>query len=257
MELVKGEATQTKELKAKAKLYFEKIVEGGGMASRGSMMIGFYAYRMKVESLFQVQGFEDENAARIASGVGESTWYANIRLAEQFKDLPEVRFVAMKQANAKQLARLPESKRYDSMWTRQAEVEKIEVFEAKIEVEVNGKASEVDTREISTSMKVSMPASRKALIESKAAIYAENHGIDKTDIGKAIEMSLVETTDGGTLTQAIGNTLQRFREVKDVIFSNLSAEEMVTKIDTLADEAILELEDILKHKKEQEHTEAA
>ena len=99
-----SETEEIKRRKAVAKEHFDAIKEAGALHSTTSMRIGYHAYRLKAENLFGVLGFADENEARVAAGVGESTWYANIRLAEQFKDLPEKRFVAMKQANAKALA---------------------------------------------------------------------------------------------------------------------------------------------------------
>jgi hypothetical protein len=243
-----SEAEQIKKIKAEAKEHFEAIRLAQESNSRSSMVIGFHAYRMKINKLFQVIGFETEDDARKAAGVGESTWYANIRLAEQFKELPEKQFVSMKQANAKALADLPESKRLSTEWIRMAAVEKIEIFAEKCDHEMNGKARASDTKERSTTLKeVSVPASRKTVIVQKAKLYAEQHGIEP-DTGKAIEMALIEATDGMTLINAITNALKRVKTCKDIIFGEYSAAEALTKVDEELDAMVLDFDAALLNK---------
>lgn len=241
MQLVKpaNEAEDIKARKAEAKAHFDAIKEAGTLVSRSSMTIGWHAYRLKSDGAFGVLGFSDENEARIAAGVGESTWYANIRLAEQFKELPEKRFVSMKQANAKALADLPESERLSTTWIRMAETMKIEEFEAKVNEAMNGKARASDSKERSTTMKLSMPASRQAVIVEKAKEFAIAHGLEPGDIGKAIEVSLIEATEGTTLVSAITNAMAQIRAAKEVIRSPLSADEALGKVGEILDEVVL------------------
>lgn len=243
-----SEAEQIKKIKAEAKQHWDAIKEASVANSRSSMMIGFHAYRMKKDNLFQAIGFADENEARIAADVGESTWYANIRLAEQFKELPEKQFVSMKQANAKALADLPDSKRLSTEWIRQAAVDKIEVFAAKCDHEMNGKAKPSDTKERSTTLKLSVPASRKTVIEEKAKLYAEQHGIEPGDPGKAIEMALVESTDGMTLINAITNAIQRVKTCNEIIFGEYSAGEALAKVKEELDAMVMDFDAALLNK---------
>lgn len=240
-----NEAEEIKELKAKAKLHFDAIVAGGAMTSTGSMQIGFHAYRMKAENLFGVMGFGNEDEAREAAGVGESTWYANIRLAEQFKELSEKKFVAMKQANAKALAEMPDTKRYDPQWVKDASHKKIKDFKAMVDEAMNGKAKASDTRERSTSMKLDMPASRKTVIEEKTKVFAESHGLEPNDVGKIFEVMCIETTDGSTLIGSITTALQHMRSIKDLVASSLSADEVLTKVTAIVDEVIMDFDHAL------------
>ena len=241
MQLVKpaNEAEDIKERKARAKAHFDAIKEAGQLHSRTSMVIGWHAYRMKADGDFGVLGFADENEARIASGVGESTWYANIRLAEAFKELPEKRFISMKQANAKALADMPESERLSTTWIRMAETMKIEDFAAKVDDAMDGKARASDGKERSKTMKLSMPASRMAVIEEKAKEFAISHGLEPGDIGKAIEVSLIETTEGTTLVSAITNAMAQIKAAKEVIRSPLSADEALGRVGEILDEVVL------------------
>lgn len=246
------EAEQIKELKANAKLHFDAIKEGGGMSSKGSMMVGYHAYRLKTEGLFGTLGFATEDEAREDAEVGESTWYVNIRLAEQFKELSEKKFVAMKQANAKALADLPDSKRYDPQWVKDASHKKIKDFVAMVDEAMNGKAKASDSKERSTSMKMDMPASRKLVIEEKAKEYAETRGLENADdLGKIVELALVEATDGESLLAIITGTLQQMRDIKVVTASNLSADEALIKINAIVDEVIMDIDHALSLQQEE------
>jgi hypothetical protein len=245
------EAEEIKELKASAKLHYDAIKEASAAGSRSSMMIGYHAYRLKVEGLFGTLGFATEDEAREEAEVGESTWYANIRLAEQFKELSEKKFVAMKQANAKALADMPESARFDPQWVKDASHQKIKVFKARVDEAMNGKAKASDGKERSTSMKVSMPASRQLVIEEKAKEFAESHGIEPGDVGKAIEMALVEATEGETLIGAIGTAVQHMKSIKDLIRSNLSADEVLVQVNAIVDEVIMDFDHALSQKQEE------
>lgn len=247
------EAEQIKELKANAKLHFDAIKEAGIMGSRSSMLIGYHAYRLKVEGLFGTLGFATEDEAREDAEVGESTWYANIRLAEQFKDLSEKKFVAMKQANAKALADLPDSKRYDPQWVKDASHKKVKDFEAMVDEVMNGKAKASDSKERSTSMKMDMPASRKLVIEEKAKVYADAHGLENAnDLGKIFELALVEATEGETLIGAITTVLQHMRTIKDWVASPLSADEVLIKVTAIVDEVIMDMDHTLSLQQQEE-----
>ena len=64
------------------------------MESVSSMRIGWHAAYLKKNDLFGILGFKTESEARQAAGVGKSTWYVNIRLAEAFEGHgPRAQFV--------------------------------------------------------------------------------------------------------------------------------------------------------------------
>lgn len=237
---------QVKAMKAEAKEHWDIIVKASGLTSVSSMQIGYHARYMKEKKLFQVLGFENENDAREAAGVGESTWYENIRLAEAFKDVPEKRFVAMKQSNAKALADMPESKRNDTHWLRMAETMKFKDFSAKIDEAMEGRARASDTKEASTSLKISMPASRKKVIEERTKEFAKIHGMEAGDVGKVLEVMSLEMTEGKTLIGSITNAVQRVKLLKEFIKSGASAEEIVTKAEAELDAMVLEFNEALQ-----------
>jgi hypothetical protein len=218
------------ERKAEAKQHFDIIKENAGVNSSSSMRIGWHAHYLKKNSLFGILGFEDEDEARKAAGVGESTWYANIRLAEAFQGITEAQFVSMKQANAKALSDLPESKRMSRDWIRMAGSVKIEEFADKCDEEMTGKAKPSDGKERSKVLSMPVPASRKKVIQEGLEEYAESIGIPKSDTGRALEMLVVEKTGQATLIQAITNANQHIKEAMGLKKSGLSADELLEKV---------------------------
>lgn len=237
------EAEKIRQLKTEAKEHFDAIKGAELSRSRCSMTIGYHAYRMKQKGLFQVIGFTDEDAAREAAGVGESTWYAMIALAEKYEPLTEKQFTSMKQANAKAMMDLPESKRHSGEWIRAAAVDPMKVFKEKVDEELNGKAKPSDGKERSTVLKLDMPASRKTVIEEKAKVFAEQHGLEVGDVGRVVEMALIEATEGMTLINSITNAVQRIKKAKEVIHGNgLSADEVITQVETELDGMALDFE---------------
>lgn len=245
------ESQTIKQLKASAKEHFDAIVSASALTSTNSLRIGYHAYRLKTENLFGVLGFGNEDEAREAAGVGQSTWYANIRLAEAFKSVPEARFTAMKQANAVALSDLPESKRFSAQWLKDATHKSMKEFKEMVDMEMHGRARSSDGRERSTSMKLDMPASRKAVIEEKVKEFAASHGIESGDVGKVFEIMAVESTGGATFTGAIANATQHVKNAKEAIHSGLSADEALVKVEAELDAMILEFEAALVQKTEE------
>lgn len=222
------------------------------MQSRSSLEIGFYAYRLKAESLFGIIGFANEEEARDAAGVGRSTWYSTIALAEKFKDLPEDLFVTMKLSNAVGLSDLPESKRLDRDWIKKAEEMPLEAFAKLVDEEMNGKARASAGKERTATLKVEMPASRKTVIEAKVKDFAEAHNMDASDVGNVIEKAMVEATGGNTMTGAILHVVERGRKIKELCESGLSADEVLAQVIVLNEENIIECAAVLVVKAEDE-----
>ena len=227
------------ERKADAKKHFNAIRKAGELESTSSMRIGWNAHYLKVNSLFGILGFSTEEEARIAAGVGRSTWYSNIALAEAFQGIEEEQFITMKQANAKALVNLPESKRLSREWIREAGSDSIEKFTEKCEVALNGKAKASDGKEHGTVLKMPMPQSSKTVIDEGLKEYASRVGVE--DTGKALELMVTEHTGQVGLIEAVTTTAQRLKAAKQLQDSGLSAEETLVKVYELIDAAILDL----------------
>jgi len=243
---------EAEERKARAKEHFSKIKTAATVQSRNSLLIGYHAYRLKEENLFGILGYANEHEARSAAGVSKSTWFSTISLAEAFKDLPVDLFIRMKLSNAIALADMPESKRLDRDWVEKAACESIEYFERLVDEEMQGKARTSDTKERSTTMKITMPVSQKAVIDEKVGEFAEAHDMDPEDTGKVIEAMAVEATGGDTMLNVILHVVHRAKKIKELCESGLSADEVLAEVVKFNEENILECAAILGTKGEQE-----
>lgn len=230
------------ELKAEAKKHFDALKKASGINSTSSLRIGWHAHRLKRKSLFGILGFETENEAREAAEIGESTWYANLRLAEDYDGLDEDQFCSMKQRNAKKMADLPESKRMSREWVRMAGSMPFKKFAPMVDEEMGDKAKASDGKEKATVLKMPVPVSRKQVIEDGLKEYAKSIGIDEGDPGKAMELLVVEKTGQMGLVEAITNAVQRTKEAIELRNSGLSAEETLEKVYVLLGDMILDFE---------------
>lgn len=234
--LLSPDSELAEERKQTAQAHWDAIRSANPLVGTNSLRIGFHAYALKKDNLFGILGYESEDVAREAAEVGESTWYANIRLAEQFAGVSEELFINAKQANLKTLADLPESKRTTEYWLRMAATDRIRDFAAKVDKELEGKARASDGKEASTSLKVSMPVSRKAVIEEKLKQVAEELG--EQDQGRALEMILVERTEGVSLIGAIRQALDKIKWIKELSFQNISTVDALAKTLTELDSMV-------------------
>lgn len=234
------------ERKADALQHWEQVKKYGAMKSVSSMEIGFHAHYIKKNGLFGILGFEDEGQAMKASGVGQSTWFNTIRLAEAFEGLTEDQFTSMKLGNAEALADLPESRRKSREWVREAGADEIDVFRLKVDKELDGKARPSDGKERGVTMKMDMPLSRKTYCQEGLTEYAKEIGITNGDIGKALETLIVEKRNETSLIGSITNAVQRIRDIKALRNSYLSAEECLDRSFAILDEMAIEFAEALK-----------
>lgn len=231
--------------KEEAKHHYEHIVRAAALQSRNSLRIGFHAFALKEKSLWGLLGYRDEHETREAAGVGESTWFSTIRLAEQFRTVPEELFIAMRLTNAKALADLPESKRQDREWLKYAADESLKDFAKRCEEEMNGKAKDSDTKEPVTAFKATMPVSQKKAVDEGIKTYAATVGIDPANTGKVLEAAMAELNGGETLIGAMTTAVQSLKEAKKIAESGLSAAEALEKVLEINDGIILKFGEAL------------
>ena len=234
------------ERKADAKKHFEILKKEGVANSRTSLRIGWHAYYLKKNGLFGMLGFETEEQAREAADVGDSTWYGNIKIAEAFQGIEEEQFCSMKQANARRLSDLPESERLSREWIRMAGSMKIKEFGKKCDEFMGDRAKPSDSKEKGTVLRMPMPVSRLEVIEKGVEKYAEVIGTDKGDLGKALEVMVVEQTQRPSLIGAITTAAQRISKARELRKSSgLSAEELLDKVYGILDDIALDFNQAL------------
>lgn len=224
---------------AEAKHHFSIICKAGGLISTNSLRIGFHAHALKKGGLFGILGFENEREAQEASGVGDSTWFANIRLAEQFDGVSEDLFCGMKQANCRALADMPTSKRLDEYWLRRAATDSMDTFAALVDDEMEDKARASDGKERTVSYSVKMPKSRRKAVQSGLAEISKEYGCDG-DESRTLELLVAEKTGSVSLIGAIKNAVLRCGRIKELLESGLSSDEILGQVVQINEETILE-----------------
>jgi hypothetical protein len=232
--------------KADAKKHWSTITKSGGLVSVNSLRIGFHAAILKKENLFGLLGFENEKEAQVASAVGDSTWFAMIRLAEQFNGVSEELFVGMRQSNAKALADLPESKRLTEYWLRRAATDSMDTFAALIDAELDGKARESDGKERTVSYSVKMPKSRKKAVEAGLKEISKEYGCEG-DESRTLELLVAEKTGTSSLVATITSAAQKCKLIKETCESGLSSDEVLSKVIVINEEMILEFASVLQN----------
>ena len=242
---------------AEAKNHFEVIRKTGAAESTSCLRIGWHAYALKRDNMFGMLGYETEEESRIAAEISRTTWYANLRLAEAFNGLDEKQFVSMKWTNAVALADLPESQRLSREWVRMAGSMSVKDFAEKVDEVMDGKARPSDGKEHGVVLKMSMPSSRKKVVETKLKEYAKSIGINEGDQGKAIETLLIEKTGQIGLIEAITNAVQRIKVARELKNSGLSAEETLAKVYELLGEMALDFQGALNSVQNHEDAGAA
>ena len=231
--------------KQEAKKHWGTITKSGGLISVNSLRIGFHAAILKREGMFGILGFENEKEAQQASGVGDSTWYAMIRLSEQFNGVSEELFCGMRQANAKALAELPESKRLTEYWLRRAATDSMDTFAALIDAELDGKARDSDGKERTVSFAVKMSKSQKS-VETGLQEISKELGCEGND-AKTIELMVAERREGVSLVGTISKAIDRIAEIKKLGNSGLSTEEALEKAYAGLDEIVADFRAALEN----------
>jgi hypothetical protein len=161
-----------------------------------------------------------------------------MRIAEAFPNVEEKLFIAMKLTNAEAAMDLPESKRFTEYWLRRAATDPIDLFQAAVDTELDGKAKESDGKERVVSYSVRMPKSRKTAVDAGLKEYAKEVGCEGDD-SKALELMVAEHTGGGvSLVGSVHFALRKIAEIKKLNKTNMSASEMLEMSYEMLDEVV-------------------
>jgi hypothetical protein len=148
--------------------------------------------------------------------------------------------------NAKALSDLPDGKRVDREWLKSAADDSMKDFQAKVDLEMNGKTKPSEGKEPIQSFKTTMPASQKKNVEQGIKTYAAAVGLDPSNTGKVLETALVELNHGGGLIGTITTAVAKIKEAKAVAHSGLSADEALEKVERTLDELVIEFAQALE-----------
>ena len=235
-----AEEREIKGRKREAEYHWKQITQASVLQSRNSLRIGFHAFAMKEANLWGMLGYKDEQEAREAAGVGESTWFSTIRLAEAYRGVPEELFTAMRLTNAKALSDLPDGKRQDRKWLQWAADESLKDFAKRVDAEMNGKVRGSDSKETIRTFRTTMPESQMKAVEKGIKSYAVSVGLDPANTGKVLETMVTECSGGTGLISTITTAVQKVKAAKEVIHSGRSLEEVVEQVEKVLDEVVID-----------------
>jgi hypothetical protein len=210
------------------------------LQSRNSLRIGYHAFALKEKGQWGLLGYRDEQEAREAAGVGESSWFSVIRIAESFRGVPEELFTSMKLTNAKALSDLSEEKRADRDWLKAAADDSLKDFQAKVDLEMHGKTKPSEGGETIRTFRTTMPESQMKSVDAGIKQYAVSVGLDPANTGKVLETAMVELNHGAGLIEALTTAAQKVKAAKAVIHSGASLEEVIEKLEVTLDELVLD-----------------
>ncbi len=236
----KLEDAEIKSRKQEAAFHWKHVTNASMLASRNTLRLGYHALAIKDKGYWGILGYRDEEEAREAAGVSDSTWYAKIRQAEHFRGVPEELFCSMKDANVKAACDLPLSVRTSPEWLEWAAKDSIKAFAKRVDEEMTGKARPSDEREQTVPFKAQMPVSQRRTVVQGMKEYAEKVGIDPSDTGTILETMVAEKRGETGLIESITNAIQHIKEIKGLAASGISADEALEKAEAILDTMILE-----------------
>ena len=110
------------------------IRQASAVIAKGSLMIGWYGSILKEKNLFRELGFADEDAYYRSCGLGRSTWFRAVEIAQAFRvgGIDRDKVLSMKIENARMLAKAPESIRFDQSHVAAASSELCRDFELRM-----------------------------------------------------------------------------------------------------------------------------
>jgi len=187
------------EISQKTKDYAMRIEEqmlsvAGEFKSR-YWTLGLGAAEIKQKSLWEIRGYDSEQAYREYLGIGRSTYFRCRRLAMEIgqplmkKELvTRARLNRLTLENAEQLLRLDERRRFSVSWVEKSLTMTESQFETEVDhVVLNDTEPEEATTESQSFIKIPVTASQKNVIMAEFREVAAEHGLEVDDLGGICE----------------------------------------------------------------------
>lgn len=225
----------------------EEVDAGAEGQRKGSMRIGWNGriIKMKLEG-FQKLGFKDEKDYWLSKGIGRSTWYRMLRLAEDFKQLTWEEFSEMTAENADHLAKLSEDERYGEVesgeglwdkWTYLASILNEEEFQKKI-LEATAKEQNVEVKEIPVTFKLAVFEGQRPVIIAAIEQFQKEHEL-KTP-GQALELMALESVGKKAFTSFIQEAIPKLKSALRLA-KDCEAESAVESLRETVEQTILDM----------------
>jgi len=238
LEIVEDNSPAT--LKRRATALLKEATAAAQSSCRSSLLVGWIGAEVKRERLFQAMGFDGESEFRQHLGVGRSTWFRYVRLAESLKKLPKEDFLKLRAENADYLIDLPEEQRYNTVLIKNAQEMKEEDFE-KVTRQFRAEEDQIDEADVIVLLKYRMPESRRSVIKDTIKWFAEDHDLDIEDESRTLELICAEIRFRNPVVTRAMRATQQLREAHELLTGNsgdLSADEVMAKADQVVGQVI-------------------
>jgi hypothetical protein len=205
-----------------------------------TLEIGWLGAKLKEGNFFPILGYDNETLYRQAVGVGRSTWFRYVRLAEAFKKLPEKEFMKFNAECADHLAKLPEDKRYRKDLIKKAQELTEEEFQ-KVIVRFKARESKVSEGDVIVQLKWRMPEGRREVIMDTLRWFAKEHELSMEDESRILELLCAEVRHGKPVVTKMAyaaQDLSRAVELLENKDTELSQDEIVSKVKGVLEQVI-------------------
>lgn len=207
--VMQGEITSRMSLDEQLRESDRNISEAWVGLVKRSMVIGWDGYFIKRHDGWQRLDYADEKHYRSSKGIGRSTWYKMVGLAEKFPMLTREQFLTMTIENAEQLAAVPLSDRDDTALLAAAATMTANEFEDEL-VRVAAISQGKPIKEVYVTIKWRIKQAQREVIERGLKDWQQEHGID--DPGYALELMIAEYHDRLTLVGFMTGEIARLTQ---------------------------------------------
>ena len=183
-----------------------RISDNRGRLNKASMEIGWDGYFIKRNNGWRLLGYEDEKQFRRSKGVGRSTWYKMVGIAERLQHLTRDEFLSMTIENAEQLSVQPGEAKRDPELILKAQSNTAEEF-ADALVGAAAQREQKPVGEVYVTIKWRIRQAQREAIERGLEDWQQEHGLD--DPGYALELMIAEYHDRPTLVGFITESIPR------------------------------------------------
>jgi len=184
----------------------QTITESWVALNKRSMLIGWEGYFIKHNNGWERLGYPDEKSYRASKGIGRSTWYTMVGLAERLQMLSKEQFLSMSIENAEQLSVVPSMVRENPALIDAAAAMTAKQFENEL-VQYKALAENKPKGEVLVTMKWHLKQAQREVIERGLDDWQHEHGID--DPGYALELMIAEYHDKPTLVGFMAESIPR------------------------------------------------
>lgn len=217
----------------------QRISDNGGRLNKASMEVGWDGYFIRCHNGWQRLGYRDEKHYREARGIGRSTWYKMVGIAERLQHLTRDQFLSMSIENAEQLSVQPMTAKRDPELIVKAQMNTAADFTDAL-VEATAVREQKPVGEVYVTIKWRIRQAQREVIERGLEDWQQEHGLD--DPGYALELLIAEYRERPTLVGFMRESIPRLARA---VSEARTASELVELRDLFAIH-IQEMAEILK-----------